>query len=235
MHLACGLRLRLQWTLARPAFTGGKALALSVIGAGYGRTGTLSLKYALEALGYRKCHHMLEVINNPGEDQRWLAASRGEDVDWDDLFEGYQAAVDWPSCHFYRQLAEHYPSAKVVLTVRDPRSWFESMSNTTLRVIRQGIDSGRIKPEGNLGTELVVKAAFAGNIDDADQGIAAFNQHTAEVKASIDPERLLIFEVAQGWQPLCEFLERPIPNEPFPRVNSRDEFEGIFFGNQPTN
>jgi hypothetical protein len=174
-------------------------LALSVIGAGYGRTGTLSLKYALEALGYRKCHHMLEVINNPGEDQRWLAASRGEDVDWDDLFEGYQAAVDWPSCHFYRQLAEHYPSAKVVLTVRDPRSWFESMSNTTLRVIRQGIDSGRIKPEGNLGTELV------------------------------------IFEVAQGWQPLCEFLERPIPNKPFPRVNSRDEFEGIFFGNQPTN
>jgi hypothetical protein len=208
-------------------------LALSVIGAGYGRTGTLSLKYALEILGFNKCHHMLEVLNNPGEDQRWMAASRGEDVDWDDLLGGYQATVDWPSCHFYRELAEKYPAAKVILTVRDPLSWFESMSNTTLRVIRQGMQSGRIQPQGNLGTELVVKAALDGNIDDANLAAAAFNRHSAEVIANIDPDRLLIFDVKQGWQPLCEHLDRPVPNEPFPRVNSRDEFEGIFFGDRP--
>lgn len=208
-------------------------MALSVIGAGYGRTGTLSLKYALEALGFNKCHHMLEVINNPGEDQRWLAASRGEAVDWDDLLAGYQAAVDWPACHFYRELAAQYPAARVVLTVRDPRSWFESISNTTLRVIRQGMQSGRIKPEGNLGTELVVKAAFGGNIDDADHAVAAFERHTAEVKASIDPERLLVFEVRQGWEPLCAFLDCPVPEQPFPRVNSQAEFDEIFFGNRP--
>jgi len=208
-------------------------VALSVIGAGYGRTGTLSLKYALEMLGYNKCHHMLEVINNPGEDQQWLAAARGETVDWDALFAGYQAAVDWPTCHFYRQLAEHYPAAKVILTVRDPRSWFDSMSNTTLRVIRQGMASGRIGPNGNLGTELVVKAAFAGNIDDPEHAVAAFNRHTAEVQTHIDPNRLLVYEVQQGWEPLCEFLGQPVPDDPFPRVNSREEFDSIFFGNQP--
>ncbi len=207
-------------------------MSLSVIGAGYGRTGTLSLKYALEALGFSRCHHMYEVINNPGEDQRWLAAARGERVNWDDLLAGYAAAVDWPACHFYRELAAHYPHAKVVLTVRDPMDWFDSMSSTTLRVIRQGMQSGRIKPEGNLGTELVVKAAFEGNIDDAEHAVKIFNRHTEEVKAAIDPQRLLIFQVNDGWAPLCAFLERPIPDEPFPRVNSRDEFDEIFFGNR---
>ena len=207
-------------------------MSLSVIGAGYGRTGTLSLKYALEMLGYNKCHHMLEVIRNPGEDQRWLAAARGEPVDWDDLLAGYQAAVDWPSCHFYRELAQHFPHAKVVLTTRDPRAWFDSMSNTTLRVIRQGMASGRIGADGNLGTELVVKAAFDGNIDDADHAVEMFDRHVREVQAAIEPERLLCFEVSQGWDPLCAFLGRPVPDEPFPRVNSRDEFDEIFFGNR---
>ena len=207
-------------------------MSLSVIGAGYGRTGTLSLKYALELLGYNKCHHMLEVIRNPGEDKRWLAAARGEPADWDDLLAGYQATVDWPSCHFYRELAQHFPDAKVVLTTRDPRAWFESISNTTLRVIRQGMASGRISADGNLGTELVVKAAFDGNIDDADHAVEMFNRHVREVQANIEPERLLCFEVAQGWEPLCAFLNRPVPDEPFPRVNSQDEFDDIFFGNR---
>ena len=208
-------------------------MALSVIGAGYGRTGTLSLKYALEILGYNKCHHMLEVINNPGEDEQWMAASRGESVDWDTLLAGYQAAVDWPSCHFYRELAAHYPDAKVILTLRDPASWFESISNTTLRVIREGMESGRIAGKGNLGTELVIKAALDGNIDDPERAIAAFNRHTAEVQAHIDPDRLLTYEVRQGWEPLCAFLGRPVPAQAFPRVNSRDEFDDIFFGNRP--
>ncbi len=142
-------------------------MGLSVIGAGYGRTGTLSLKSALEILGYNKCHHMIEVIHKPGESERWLDAIDHPDVDWDALFEGFQACVDWPACHFYRTLADYYPNAKVILTVRDPADWFRSMTATTLDVIRP-----RLSEPGNrnLGTELVVKGAFDGIIDDLDHG-----------------------------------------------------------------
>jgi len=210
-------------------------MTLSVIGAGYGRTGTLSLKAALEHLGYVKCHHMIEVLHNPGEADLWMAAagrvSRGEAVDWETLLDGYRATVDWPACHFYRELAEQYPQAKVVLTVRDPLAWYQSMAATTLKVIQEGVASGRIDPEkGNLGTELVVKAAFNGILDDPEHGVEAFNRHTREVKSAIEPDRLLIFDVREGWAPLCAFLDRPLPAVPFPRTNARDEFHDIFFG-----
>jgi hypothetical protein len=203
-------------------------MSLSVIGAGYGRTGTLSLKGALEQLGYVKCHHMLEVIKNPEQNAAWMAAARGDTVDWDALLDGYQAAVDWPACHFYRELADYYPDAKVVLTVRDPAAWFESISNTTLRVIKQGLERD---PDGiNLGSELVVKAAFQGNLDDADHARAIFEAHTEEVTSAIDPDRLLVFDVREGWEPLCAFLGKPVPAGAFPRTNSQDEFDNIFFG-----
>ncbi len=210
-------------------------MALSVIGAGYGRTGTLSLKAALEQLGYVRCHHMIEVLRNPGEAEFWMSAARrvarGENVDWDALLQGYQATVDWPACHFYQQLARRYPEAKVVLTIRDPLTWYQSMAATTLRVIREGVESGRIDAEkGNLGTELVVKAAFGGILDDARHGVDVFQRHTREVISTIDPERLLVFEVSAGWEPLCAFLHRPVPTTPFPRSNARDEFHDIFFG-----
>jgi len=210
-------------------------MTLSVIGAGYGRTGTLSLKHALEQLGYVKCHHMIEVLRHPTQSDAWLTAARGGSVDWDTLLDGYQATVDWPACHFYRELAEHYPDAKVVLTVRDPEAWYASMAATTLKVIREGLASGRIDPQrGNLGTELVVKAAFGGRIDDPAHGAAVFRRHTQAVRAAIPAERLLVYEVREGWGPLCAFLGRPVPDTPFPRVNSREEFHDIFFGNRPT-
>ena len=202
-------------------------MGLSVIGAGYGRTGTLSLKAALEQLGYEKCHHMIEVINRPGEADKWLAAIDDPATDWDALFDGFQACVDWPACHFYRALADYYPQAKVILTVRDPAEWFRSMSATTLGVIRPRL----AHPENrNLGTELVVKAAFEGNIDDAAHAVEIFQRHTREVIDAIPPERLLVYDVREGWGPLCAFLEKSIPDTPFPRVNAREEFHDIFFG-----
>jgi hypothetical protein len=202
-------------------------MGLSVIGAGYGRTGTLSLKHALEILGYHRCHHMIEVINKPGEPEKWMNAIDNPDVDWDELFDGFEACVDWPACHFYKQLADYYPDAKVVLTVRDPLEWFNSISATTLNVIRPRLaDPGN----RNLGTELVVKGAFGGNIDDAGHAVRRFEQHTREVIDTIEPDRLLVFDVREGWEPLCTFLGKAVPAEPFPRVNSRDEFYGIFFG-----
>ena len=204
-------------------------MAISVIGAGFGRTGTLSLKSALEQLGYDKCHHMINVINTPGEAEKWMAAIDNSAVDWDDLLAGYQATVDWPSCHFYKELADYYPDAKVLLSVRDPAEWYESIEATTLRVIRRRMESS--DPEGkNLGTELVVKAGFQGVIDDPAHGVDIFNRHTEEVINAIEPERLLVFDVRQGWEPLCAFLDKPVPDTPFPRINSRDEFDDIFFG-----
>jgi len=202
-------------------------MALSLIGAGFGRTGTLSLKHALEMLGLR-CHHMIEVFRSPGDVEKWLNAAEEGDADWEDLLAGYDATVDWPCCHFYRQLAEAYPDAKFLLSVRDPLSWYQSMSATTLRVIRERMKTA---PDSrNLGMELVVKGAFNGNIDDPDHAVRIFEQHVEEVRAAIEPERLLVYEVTQGWAPLCEFLDLPVPDEPFPRVNSRDEFDEIFFG-----
>lgn len=208
-------------------------MALSVIGAGWGRTGTLSLKGALEELGFMKCHHMLEVIQNPDQNAGWMAAALGESVDWDALLAGYQAAVDWPACHFYRELADYYPDAKVVLSVRDPRAWFDSISNTTLRVIKEGMAADPDRPP-NLGSELVVKAAFQNNLDDADHAVTMFEQHTAEVRANIDSDRLLVFDVREGWEPLCSFLGKPVPAGEFPRTNSQDEFDSIFFGDKST-
>ncbi|HEY5680479.1 MAG TPA: sulfotransferase [Pseudomonadales bacterium] len=205
-------------------------MALSVIGAGYGRTGTLSLKAALEQLGYLKCHHMIEVLQSPAQIEGWMAAARGERVNWDELFAGYLASVDWPSCHFYRELADYYPQAKVVLTVRDPHAWYESMNATTLRVIRRSMAEHPDRP--SLGTELVVKGAFGGNIDSAAHAVEIFEAHTAEVMANIPSERLLVFDVREGWEPLCNFLQRDVPAAAFPRVNSREEFDGIFFGNR---
>ena len=205
-------------------------MSISLIGAGFGRTGTLSLKSALETLGYNKCHHMIEVIRNPGEADQWLQAIDAQTVDWQSLLHGYQATVDWPACHFYRELAEYYPEAKVLLSVRDPQQWFESMSATTLRVIRERMQPLDVDEPKNLGIELVVKAAFESEIDDVEHGVRMFNQHTKEVVAAIDPDRLLIFDVGEGWEPLCQFLEKPVPDVDFPRVNSRDEFDDIFFG-----
>jgi hypothetical protein len=202
-------------------------MGLSVIGAGYGRTGTLSLKRALEILGYEKCHHMIEVLHKPGEPEKWLDAIDNPAVDWDELFSGFTACVDWPACHFYQTLAARYPDAKVILTIRDPLEWFQSMTATTLNVIKP-----RLAEIGNrnLGTELVVRGALAGIIDDPAHGVAMFKQHTREVIDTIDPGRLLVYDVREGWGPLCAFLGKHEPRDPFPRVNSREDFHDIFFG-----
>ena len=205
-------------------------MTIALIGAGYGRTGTLSLKSALETLGYNKCHHMIEVIRNPGEPEKWLQAIDAKTVNWEDLLKGYEATVDWPACHFYQELADYYPKAKVLLSIRDPLDWFESMSATTLGVIRKRMQASDTAQPRNLGVELVVNAAFGGEIDDAEHAIRMFNQHTKEVVTTIDSDRLLTYNVREGWEPLCEFLDKPVPDATFPRVNSRDEFEEIFFG-----
>ena len=204
-------------------------MTLEVVGAGFGRTGTMSLKLGLEKLGYVRCLHMMEVFSHPEHLKYWISAVKGEPVDWDEVFEGYRAAVDWPSAHFWRELAEHYPESKVLLSVRDPASWYESVKNTIYQAMsgRTPDDAPHEGKEFRAAVnEIVIQRTFGGNFDDREGALKMFEAHTETVKATIPPERLLVYDVAQGWEPLCEFLHCPVPDEPFPRTNTTDEFRG---------
>lgn len=203
-------------------------MGLDVIGAGFGRTGTLSLKHALEQLGFSKCHHMLEVFEHPGQAVMFRDAGRGLKVDWGVVFNGYRAMVDWPGSFFWRELADFYPKAKVLLSLRDAEEWYESASATIFLAMKAMSEGAAVPPEilaqREMAFELIVQRTFGGNVADRANCIRAYNDNTERVKAEIPPERLLVFEVKQGWAPLCDFLNMAIPSTEFPRVNSRDEF-----------
>jgi hypothetical protein len=221
-------------------------MAIRVIGAGLGRTGTLSLKAALEELGFEACYHMIELLGHPEQVHFWEAASRGESVDWDALFAGYQAVVDYPGCRYYRTLMEYYPEAKVILTVRDPDRWYESTRETIYRVGRapskrpeaqsapsEGSPSGLPFPGDpqlfgrifQMVEQDVWQGDFAGKFEDRDYAVEAFNRHIAQVKEHVPQQRLLVYEVSQGWEPLCRFLDVAVPEgKPFPRLNDREAF-----------
>jgi hypothetical protein len=197
----------------------GAAMTLSVIGAGFGRTGTMSLKLALEALGFGPCYHMAEVFKNPQAPGWWIDAAEGR-PDWEKIFAGYNATVDWPNATFYAELAEAYPRAKVILTERDPETWFASTQAT---IFRDNVAAGS-NPAFPRMLDKVVRVLFDGRMHDKDHVIAVYKAHNARVRETIPPERLLVYEVAQGWAPLCEFLGVPAPDGPMPKVNSREEF-----------
>lgn len=200
-------------------------MGLQVIGAGLGRTGTLTLKTALEMLGFGPCHHMVEVIANPEQIPFWNRAAKGEAVDWDEVYGSYRATVDWPGCHFFAQLADYYPQAKVILSLRDPERWFDSMSNTILPGMQEmGLETLTDDHPMLFGGLIIARDAFGFDFSKASV-IAAFERHNAEVRRRIAPERLLVFEAVQGWEPLCAHLGVPVPDLPFPRVNDRAEFE----------
>jgi hypothetical protein len=201
-------------------------MALKVIGAGLGRTGTLTLKTALEMLGFGPCHHMIEVLGNPAQVPFWNRAADGGAIEWEDIYGGYSATVDWPGCHFYAALAERYPEAKVILSRRDPERWYESISETILKSMdSMGLAAAPIPADHPMrfGGVIIPQKTFGFDFS-RDNVIAAFERHNAEVVAMIPPERLLVFEAAQGWEPLCTFLGVPVPDQPFPRTNSREEF-----------
>jgi hypothetical protein len=205
-------------------------MALAVIGAGFGRTGTLSLRDALERLGLGPCYHMYEVVENPEHVDLWQRAADGEAVDWDELLVSYRSAVDWPACSFWAELAARYPQAKVILTVRDPGRWFESAWSTIfpriMRPVAEGDEVGRRR--ARMQRQLIVEQTFEGDIESPEHAQAVFLRHNEAVKRSAAPERLLVYEVGQGWEPLCRFLGLPVPDEPFPHVNAMAAFQARF-------
>ncbi len=201
-------------------------MSLEVIGAGFGRTGTLSLKNALEQLGFVKCYHMLEVGLNEGHNDLWQQIGRGEPVDLDALFEGYRATVDWPSCNFWRDQLAHFPAAKVILTERDPQRWYESVMNTIYPSTVAARDSGDPVAQARvqMAFDVIWDGVFDGRMDDRDHVIDCYLAHNQAVKDELGPEQLLVFEASQGWEPLCAFLDVPVPEEPYPHVNSTSDF-----------
>jgi len=216
---------------------------IKIIGAGFGRTGTLSMKAALEELGFGPCYHMTEVFSHPEHALLWDAAARGETVNWQELLKGYQATVDWPGCTFYQELMKVYPDAKVLLTVRDPENWYESVQSTILQTtIRPGTSlTGfflrMLRPNVyrtmRMINTLIWEGTFDSNFADKQHAIAVFNQHIAEVKKYVPAEQLLIYNVKEGWQPLCACLGVEVPQDkPFPHLNDRASFMARTEGRQ---
>ena len=202
-------------------------MALSVIGSGFGRTGTLSLKAALEQLGFGPCHHMAEVFPNPQQIDYWCAIARGEPVNWDDVFAGYRAQIDWPGAHVWRALAAACPNAKVIHSVRPAEAWWNSFSGTIAKLLANYRDlpmPPQMMAMCAANEAMIGGETFGGCYADKDHALAAYHQREADVRATIPPERLLVFDVAQGWEPLCAFLEVPVPDTPFPRSNNREDF-----------
>lgn len=201
-------------------------MTLQVVGAGFGRTGTLSMKAALEQLGFGPCYHMAEVITHPQFAEHWMTAANGQPVKWDVVFNGYKAAVDWPACSFYLEQAEHFHNAKVILTLRDLNTWYDSCQATIFNIMKAPpeVIPPHMAHVARVARKLVLENTFDGRLDDREHCIAVHQAHIDEVKRKIPPERLLVFEVKQGWDPLCKFLGVPVPTTPFPRVNERENF-----------
>lgn len=214
---------------------------MKVIGAGFGRTGTLSLQHALCKLGLRPCYHMTELMNHPEQVSYWQAAAAGKPVDWRGLFQGYQAGVDFPVSIVYRELLDVYPDAKVILTVRDPDKWYESTLSTIYRSSYPPVGaqlgamlrfpfSPRLRqlfPIAKFIDGFIWKGLFGGRFLEKSYALEVYQRHIESVKEYVPKDKLLVFEAKDGWQPLCRFLELPVPNEPFPHVNSKDDFPDL--------
>src|SRR5215203_394020 len=195
----------------------------------------MSLQAALGELGFGPCYHMTEIFAHPGHADFWISAWRGEFVNWDGVIGGYEATVDWPGCTFYEELMERYPEAKVLLSVREPEPWYESTRNTVYEMSML-LDSSRMSrlifglitllvyggfagDRSDLVNDLVWEGTFDGSFEDKAYAIEVFRRHNEEVERCVPSERLLVYDVKEGWGPLCEFLGVPEPEEPFPHRN----------------
>jgi len=196
-------------------------MSLKVVGAGVGRTGTHSLKIALERLLNGPCHHMIEILGDPAQASGWIDAVEGRPVDWSTMPVGYVSLVDWPGCSFWPELSEANPDALVLLSLRDPESWYRSASDT----IFQTFDM--VPPELRPWMEAVRKLfgdRFSDRFEDPTAMMDAFERHNSAVRKAIPSARLLEWEPGDGWDPICDRLGLDVPNEPFPITNTTDEF-----------
>jgi Sulfotransferase domain len=193
-------------------------MTIEVVGTGFGRTGTDSMREALTILGFGPCHHMSEIMKNDEQKRLWRALAQGGVPDWDRLFEGYRSCVDWPSAFYWRDLLTTYPKARVILTWRSPESWWASFEKTILQGIRESAD------RESLGIALIERQVFGGRPDDQAHAIALYEANVKSVLDTVPPERLLVHKLGDGWEPLCAHLGVPVPDEPYPSRNTTASF-----------
>jgi Sulfotransferase domain len=211
---------------------------MRLIGAGLPRTGTLTQKVALEMLGLEPCYHWINVLADLDQVDVWNRALDGH-APWEEVFGGFQATVDWPGGYFWRELMDYYPDAKILLSVREPERWEPSFRETIwnmghgeslIRLLSSA--RGLVDPQWSRYLQLVERmfwtgqGTFAAGHEQPEQLIEGFERHNEQVKATVPPERLLVWDVTEGWEPLCRFLNVPVPAEPLPHVNDRDTFLG---------
>jgi hypothetical protein len=194
-------------------------MTLEIIGAGFGRTGTDSMRKALNMLGLGPCHHMFEVTDNPVMKARWRALLDDDSApDWAALFEGYRSCVDWPAAHYWRDLVTAYPQARVILTWRDPASWWKSYEATILQFFRTSTD------RESVGIRVIAKA-FGDRVGDRDYVLGQYAANEAAVLATVPAARLLVHKLGEGWEPLCGFLGVPVPAEDYPFGNTTADMQ----------
>jgi Sulfotransferase domain len=207
-------------------------MTLRVVGAGLGRTGTHSLKLALEQLLGAPCYHMLEVFGRPQDVPLWQRAVDGDAVPWDDIFGGYSAAVDWPASAFWKPMSEAYPDAVILLSTRSSSdAWYKSANDTIFEAMRHG------GPGDDAWSRMVTGMLhrFTPDLSDAAATKAAYERHNADVRATAAPERLVDWQPGDGWQPICDALDVPVPDTPFPHVNTTADFRAMMeAGGPPT-
>jgi hypothetical protein len=202
-------------------------MSLRVIGTGFGRTGTNSLKLALEKLGFGPCHHMFEVRNHPEELHFWQAATDGAMPDWGAVFADYGACVDWPSAFFWREITAHFPDAKIVLSVRPAEDWYRSIMAT----IYKSLADPDLPPPGfsrdprRMVQDLILKQQFDDRLGERTHALAVYRDHITTIQDAFGPDRLLTYNVAEGWAPLCAFLDVEVQDEAFPQTNTTKEFQ----------
>lgn len=194
-------------------------MTLKVIGTGFGRTGTDSMREALAILGFGPCHHMFEVIANEEQKRRWRALVQGAAADWDLLFEGYSSCIDWPSAYYWRELIKVYPHARVILTYRSAESWWKSFEQTILEGLNRSTDPA------SLGLALIRDKVFSGKPGERAHALAVYQANVDAVRATVPKDRLLVHELGDGWEPLCAHLGVPVPNLPYPSRNTSNEFQ----------
>ena len=201
---------------------------MQVFGAGFGRTGTMSLKIALEKLGMGPCYHMREVVSRPSHIKLWYDISRGEHPNWNRLFSGFNSAVDFPVSLFYKQLINQFPDAKFILTLREFDKWYISTVNTIYKVPNILPDWFKmvvypIRMFIAMQVNLIWVDLFKNKFSDRESAKLVYYEHIRSVKKTIPADKLLIYHVKEGWGPLCEFLNVDVPEIPFPKVNDTAE------------
>ena len=194
---------------------------MQLIGAGFPRTGTLSTQGALIRLGL-PCYHMAEVIVHEAHTNAWHDfLVGGKPMDWKKLFSGYEATVDAPGAFFHREIMAAFPDAKVLLNLRDPEKWYDSFM--TLSGVMDEFEEHRATnprlERWRSATDALMLRTFGPPPPDRDRAIQVFEEHARRVQEEVPADRLLVFRVQDGWEPLCEFLGRDVPDEPFPHLN----------------